>query len=1068
MRARKRMQQRHHSVKGRIVGLLSGVLTFGMAAGIIPGGGTETVLNVQAAEAISEPSVTDYATKTQLMDDTFKPDYGTGIGTNIGKLIFGKNSDGSAQEWYILGKDGSISGDNTIIFPDRPIAKEVQFYSSTENRLKYGSTIYPNNYLYSDLDSKLQSLEGTCFSNQERALMKDTEIKVKTGKDPDIISGSSFRRLYALEADPWKRSEKIYAGRQSATRISIATYCSNADTSKFWLRSITNATTEPNIYQDVQFVSVVDEKVGGAKTVTEKLDVWPALDLNMSDVLFASSYDGSNINNRDGMILRLDGKNKDIGTVTYNPRTNTVMVKPGKTKKVVRLVVQYGKNTNEREIFNKSVGTNQTLTGSDIFGSVNISEDDWSKCKIWLEITDADGMIYAVEATEDTTPITIDSIIAQIDEPEGGETLSTSVDAGDHVTAELTWMDDNQTVPADKKAEYYPACYTAHITFTPAEGYKFSNSTQIQINDVKGSSVPLDGEITVETPFFSSKDKLISITAPASIKVDNGTSYADMNLPTQVGIVTEGDTVDKADVSWNTGAPVSGSYDPNTLTEQTVTLEGTVTCPETINAKGVNLTTSITITISAAEKNNTVEAPMADPAAGTYTENQNVTLQSATEGAYIYYTTNGVEPSCTAGTRYTGPITVAGTEGRSIETNIKAIAVKNGMQDSPVMTYKYTIELPSKTPEIEAPVIISQPQDVTVKAGETATFTVEATGTDLTYQWQKDDQRGEGFKNYDGKNRASCITGNVGESCNGFQYRCIVSNSAGSVTSDSATLTVVDDTTPPSETTYIITATAGAHGSISPSGSVEVKEGADQTFTITADEGYEIESLKVDGSEVSAASSYTFNNVTEAHSIEVTFKQKVTNPDPEEPEKPDPGQPEKPDPGQPENPDPGKPENPDPNPAEKPKSEVKKDEAPASSQAPSHEHSFGWVTVQTASAVQDGLEELRCSCGIVKDRSVVPASQAYVNELYQNLSKALTEGEVSFDSGRIYTISDYLIKKLQERADVTTTITFEYNQDKYRMIIPAGVDYSELLEDEDYFYGYFYFAKKVGARVESL
>ena len=38
MRVRKRMQRRHHSVKGRIVGLLSGVLTFGMAAGIIPGG----------------------------------------------------------------------------------------------------------------------------------------------------------------------------------------------------------------------------------------------------------------------------------------------------------------------------------------------------------------------------------------------------------------------------------------------------------------------------------------------------------------------------------------------------------------------------------------------------------------------------------------------------------------------------------------------------------------------------------------------------------------------------------------------------------------------------------------------------------------------------------------------------------------------------------------------------------------------------------------------------------------------------------------------------------------------
>lgn len=978
------------------------------------------------------------------MDDTFKPDYGTGIGTNIGKLIFGKNSDGTVQKWYILGKDGSISGDNTIIFSDRPIEKEVQFYSSTENRLQYGSTIYPNDYLYSDLDTELENIRwnNKCFSDQERALMKDTEISAKSGK--------AFRKLYALDADLGQRSNRICAGRQSATRISIATYCSNADTSKFWLRSITNATTEPNVYQDVQFVSVVDKKVLGAKMVTEKLDVWPAVDLDLSNVLFASSYDGSNINNRDGMILRLDGKNKDIGTVTYNPRTNTVTVKPGSTKKVVRLVVQYGKNANERGVFKKTVGENQTLTGSEIFENVNALDIDWSKCKIWLEITDDDGMIYAVEATEDTNPTTIDSIVAKIDEPEAGKLLSTSVDAGDHVTTEITWTYEGQTVLANEKAKYYPACYTAHITFVPAKGYGFSNSTKIQINGSECEPNLLEGKITAERYFYSSWDKLISITAPASITVANGTAYKDMNLPVQVGIVTEGDTVNKADVSWNTGAPVSGSYDPNILTEQTVTLKGTVTCPETINANGVNLTTSITITISAAEKNNTVEAPIADPEPGIYMENQKVTLQSATEGAVIYYTTNGVEPSRTAGTRYTGSITAAGMEGQSVETNIKAIAVKSGMQDSLVMTYKYTIELPSQTPEIKAPVITSQPQDIAVKDGETATFTVVATGTDLTYQWERD--TGKGFEKWGGiyGKSASFTTGVLSKGGNGFKYRCIVSNSAGSVTSDSATLTVIDDATPPSETTYIITAAVGANGSISPSGSVEVKEGADQTFTITADEGYEIENLKVDGSDVSAASSYTFNNVTEAHSIKATFKQKVTNPDP----------------GQPENPDPGKPE--DPNPAEKPKPEVKKDETPASSQAPLHEHSFNWVTVQTASAMQDGLEELRCSCGIVKERSVVPASQAYVNELYQNLSQALAEGEVSFDSGRIYTISDYLIRKLQERADVTTTITFEYNQDKYRMMIPAGVDYSELMEDEDYFYGYFYFAKKVGARVESL
>ena len=1016
------------------------------------GGGTETVLNVQAAEAISEPSVTDYATREQLMDEKIFQPNGYGKANNIGKLVFGKNSDGKAQEWYILGQDYFL-GSNTLIFAASPIKTGVQFHSTSAN---YPNGIHANYYFDSNLDKLLANMAGDTqfFSTKEQELLRETKIEAE--------SGTPKRKLYALSGSYTTNKDIILAGDYNDIKISIATYCSDSGTGEFWLRSATDIQgTAEEMAQRVLVVNPSQERIEGDKLVTEQLDVRPAANLNLSNVLFASSYDGSNSNNRDGMILRLDGKNKDIGTVTYNPRTNKVTVERGSVSGNVRLVVQYGKNANERGIFDQTVyiGGNKTWTGSEIFGNVNASDIDWSKCKIWLEIKE-NGMVYAVEATEDTNPTTIDSIVAKINEPEAGKLLSTSVDAGDHVTAELTWMDNNQTVPTDKKAEYYPACYTAHITFTPAKGYGFSDSTKIQINDVKGTSVPINGKITVETPFFSSKDKLISITAPASITVANGTAYKDMNLPVQVDIVTAGDTVNKADVSWNTSSPVKGNYDPAVLTEQTVTLQGTVTCPVNIDANVVVLTTDITITISAAEDKHTVEAPIADPEAGTYTENLKVALQSATEGASIYYTTNGAEPSRIAGTRYTEPITVAGIEGQSVVTNMKAIAVKDGMQDSTVMTYTYTINLSAETLEIKVPVITSQPQDVTVKDGETATFTVVATGTDLTYQWERD--TGKGFEKWGGiyGKSASFTTGVLSEECNGFKYRCIVSNSAGSVISDSATLTVIDDTTPPAETTYTITATAGANGSISPSGSVEVKEGADQTFTITADEGYEIENLKVDGSEVSAASSYTFNNVTEAHSIEATFKQKVTNPDP--------GQPENPDPGQPENPNPGKPENPDPNPAEKPKPEVKKDEAPASSQAPQHEHSFNWVTVQTASAAQDGLEELRCSCGIVKERSVVPASQAYVNELYQNLSQALAEGEVSFDSGRIYTISDYLIRKLQERADVTTTITFEYNQDKYRMMIPAGVDYSELLEDEDYFYGYFYFAKKVGARVESL
>lgn len=76
---------------------------------------------------------------------------------------------------------------------------------------------------------------------------------------------------------------------------------------------------------------------------------------------------------------------------------------------------------------------------------------------------------------------------------------------------------------------------------------------------------------------------------------------------------------------------------------------------------------------------------------------------------------------------------------------------------------------------------------------------------------------------------------------------------------------------------YTITATAGAGGSISPSGSVTVSDNDSQTFTITPDSGYEIDTLTVDGSTVTATTSYTFTNVTEDHTIYVTFKQSHTH-----------------------------------------------------------------------------------------------------------------------------------------------------------------------------------------------
>ena len=70
---------------------------------------------------------------------------------------------------------------------------------------------------------------------------------------------------------------------------------------------------------------------------------------------------------------------------------------------------------------------------------------------------------------------------------------------------------------------------------------------------------------------------------------------------------------------------------------------------------------------------------------------------------------------------------------------------------------------------------------------------------------------------------------------------------------------------------HTITATAGPHGSISPTGSVPVNHGGSQSFTIRPDANYNIKTVLVDGVSVGPVSSYTFTNVTADHTITANF-----------------------------------------------------------------------------------------------------------------------------------------------------------------------------------------------------
>lgn len=97
---------------------------------------------------------------------------------------------------------------------------------------------------------------------------------------------------------------------------------------------------------------------------------------------------------------------------------------------------------------------------------------------------------------------------------------------------------------------------------------------------------------------------------------------------------------------------------------------------------------------------------------------------------------------------------------------------------------------PGGTGKIETtPTIDTQPASQTVTKGNTATFTVAATGENLSYQWQQSTDNGQNWTDI-GATGVSYTTEATTISMSGYQYRCVVSNSAGIATSSVATLTV--------------------------------------------------------------------------------------------------------------------------------------------------------------------------------------------------------------------------------------------------------------------------------------
>ena len=171
---------------------------------------------------------------------------------------------------------------------------------------------------------------------------------------------------------------------------------------------------------------------------------------------------------------------------------------------------------------------------------------------------------------------------------------------------------------------------------------------------------------------------------------------------------------------------------------------------------------------------------------------------------------------------------------------------------------------------VYAPTITTHPKNVEVKEKETATFTVEATGSDLSYQWQQSTDNGKNWTDIAGETNATYTIATTTTDMNDWQYRCVVKNSIDEVTSDAATLTV--NAIP----TYTITVKNDGHGTASAS-STTAKAGEQITLTATPNSGYRFAGwISSDGGSFADASSArtTFTMPAKDTTITANWKKK--------------------------------------------------------------------------------------------------------------------------------------------------------------------------------------------------
>jgi Immunoglobulin I-set domain len=289
-----------------------------------------------------------------------------------------------------------------------------------------------------------------------------------------------------------------------------------------------------------------------------------------------------------------------------------------------------------------------------------------------------------------------------------------------------------------------------------------------------------------------------SVTSDAATLTVNPSAVAP-TITTQLAnqTVTAGQTATFTVAATGT-APLSYQWRKNGLAIGGATLASYTTPATTSTDNGAVFVVVVTNSAANATSNTAkltvnaaLVAPMitTQPANQTLTAGQTATFTVAATGTSplsYQWQKNGVTISGATSASYTTPATTSTDNGAAF-----VVVVSNSAGNATSNAATLTVN-----PSAVAPTITTQPANQTVTAGQTATFTVAATGTaSLSYQWQKNSA------NISGATSSSYTTSATAATDNGAKFDAVVSNSAGSVTSSAATLTVNPAAVAPTITT---------------------------------------------------------------------------------------------------------------------------------------------------------------------------------------------------------------------------------------------------------------------------